>query len=188
VREDLRDDYAAVAARFGHGDLLRMLSMVAELDTEGRFRKSANPRTMLEALLLRWAFLESTVDVETLLRAAGGEPRPFSGRAAEPPRRPRRATSTGGTPAARRSAARSLLRAVAAMARRRVPPPQRAHGLPRREVPPAAAGPAPARQSTRSGNPGRDAERRSPLMLDQARAPHGLGIFLKAARVAEAHR
>jgi DNA polymerase III subunit gamma/tau len=72
IREDLRDAYVAAAGLFGNGDLLRMLSMVAELDTEGRFRKSANPRTMLEALLLRWAFLERTVDVESLLRAAGG--------------------------------------------------------------------------------------------------------------------
>jgi DNA polymerase III subunit gamma/tau len=91
VREDLRGEYDRVAARFGHGDLLRMLSMVAELDTEGKFRKSANPRTMLESLLLRWAFLEQTVDLETLLRAAGGEPPPpLAGRAAEP-RPPREA-------------------------------------------------------------------------------------------------
>jgi DNA polymerase III subunit gamma/tau len=100
VREDLRDAYADVAARFGHGDVIRMLSMVAELDTEGKFRKSANPRTLLEALLLRWAFLESTVEVETLLRAAGGEsPPPLAGRAAEPAAR---ATGKG-------SGARSIL-------------------------------------------------------------------------------
>jgi hypothetical protein len=46
----LRERYEAVALRFATGDLLRMLSQVAELDTEGRLRKSANPRIMLEAL------------------------------------------------------------------------------------------------------------------------------------------
>jgi DNA polymerase-3 subunit gamma/tau len=74
VREDLRSRYAALAARFGNGDLLRMLALVAELDTEGRFRKSANPRIMLEALLLRFAYLDRTVEIESLLAsAAGGE-------------------------------------------------------------------------------------------------------------------
>jgi DNA polymerase-3 subunit gamma/tau len=70
VREDLRGAYAETAARFAQGDLLRMLAHVAELDTEGRFRKSANPRTLLEALLLRWAYLDSTVELEALLTGA----------------------------------------------------------------------------------------------------------------------
>jgi DNA polymerase-3 subunit gamma/tau len=74
VREDLRSRYAALAAHFGNGDLLRMLALVAELDTEGRFRKSANPRIMLEALLLRFAYLDRTVEIESLLvSAAGGD-------------------------------------------------------------------------------------------------------------------
>jgi DNA polymerase-3 subunit gamma/tau len=87
VREDLRQAYADIAQHFAQGDLLRMLSMVAELDTEGRFRKSTNPRTMLEALLLRWAFMEQTVDLESLLRAAGGQAAPpLAPRAAPTPR------------------------------------------------------------------------------------------------------
>ncbi|MGH7575410.1 MAG: DNA polymerase III subunit gamma/tau, partial [Longimicrobiales bacterium] len=82
VREDLRASYAAVAERFGTGDLLRMLALVAELDTEGRFRKSASPRTMLEALLLRFAYLDRTVDVEAVLAAAtAGTPRDAAPRA-----------------------------------------------------------------------------------------------------------
>ncbi|MCI0436728.1 MAG: DNA polymerase III subunit gamma/tau [Gemmatimonadetes bacterium] len=70
VRDDLRPAWAGVAEKFGTGDLLRMLTLVAELDTEGRFRKSANPRTMLEALLLRFAYLDRTVSIESLLGAA----------------------------------------------------------------------------------------------------------------------
>jgi hypothetical protein len=72
VREDLRDRYAQMAERFGPGDLLRMLAIVAELDTEGRFRKSANPRTMLEALLLRFAYLERTIAIEDVIAGMSG--------------------------------------------------------------------------------------------------------------------
>jgi DNA polymerase-3 subunit gamma/tau len=67
VREDLRDVFATAAARFAPGDLLRMLSLVAELDTEGRLRKSTSPRTLLEAMLLRFAYLDRTVDLESVL-------------------------------------------------------------------------------------------------------------------------
>jgi DNA polymerase III subunit gamma/tau len=186
VRDDLRSHYTAIAARFGRGDLLRMLSMVAELDTEGRFRKSANPRTMLEALLLRWAFLDSTLDVATLLRATGGEgPSPLAARAAETPR--------SASPDAERP------RVIAAAASPHdMPPPVRApnvaaavgslsHALPQREADSAL-------DRTRlitipdSGNAGRDAERALRTMLEHRRAPHGLGIFLQAAHVAEADR
>ncbi|MEX1183874.1 MAG: DNA polymerase III subunit gamma/tau [Gemmatimonadota bacterium] len=144
VRDDLKQAYADVAARFGRGDLLRMLSMVAELDTEGRLRKSANPRTMLEALLLRWAFLDSTVDLEALLRAAGGEASaPLAERA---PRNPQRPRAPGPAPL--------------------VPAPA-----------------ADAADPVRAGDPVRAAEQAIAEMLSQMRAPHGLGIFLKSARV-----
>lgn len=72
VQGDLRQAFADHAARFEQGDLLRMLAQVAELDAEGRFRKSANPRLLLEALLLRFAHLDRTVELEALLRAAAG--------------------------------------------------------------------------------------------------------------------
>src|SRR5688500_13498245 len=68
VREDLRAQYTERAGRFAVGDLLRMLSQVAELDTEGRLRKSANPRIMLEALLLRFAHMSNTLDLEAVLQ------------------------------------------------------------------------------------------------------------------------
>jgi DNA polymerase-3 subunit gamma/tau len=73
VREDLREQYAQIAERFGTGDLLRMLAIVAELDSEGRFRKSANPRTMLEALLLRFAWLERTIAIEDVIARLSGD-------------------------------------------------------------------------------------------------------------------
>jgi DNA polymerase III subunit gamma/tau len=74
VREDLRPLWAERAEAFSTGDLLSMLAQVAELDADGRFRKSSNPRVLLEALLLRFAHLPRTADIEALLRAAGGAP------------------------------------------------------------------------------------------------------------------
>jgi DNA polymerase-3 subunit gamma/tau len=217
VREDLRAAYAAVAEGFGRGDLLRMLAMVAELDTEGRFRKSTNPRTMLEALLLRWAFLESTVDVELLLRAAGGDaPAPLVDRAPDP-------RADGPAP---RASARSILKDIAgadapAPAARpvRPPPAPPAAAAPRSASPPdteparsapvaepptappsngAPNGATPAAppsngapaanppQIAPSGNPVRDAERALRMLIEQRRAPHGLGLFLKAATIGSA--
>jgi hypothetical protein len=89
IREDLRDAYVQLSQRFAVGDLLRMLSQIAELDTEGRLRKSANPRIMLEALLLRFAHLGNTLDLEALVRG-GASPAPASAplRNASPPRSP----------------------------------------------------------------------------------------------------
>jgi DNA polymerase III subunit gamma/tau len=201
VREDLRGEYATVAESFGRGDLLRMLSMVAELDTEGRFRKSTNPRTMLEALLLRWAFLDSTVEVETLLRAAGGDaPAPLGDGAAKP-----RPPSDQPRPS---SSARSILEQIGAP----VPDAERSPAAPREEpagrndatpAPATAAASAPAAATLpgtatvaapaavqpavpRSANLLRDAERALLMLVAQKRAPHGLGIFLKAATIGDA--
>jgi len=71
LRADAVSELAARAERFDAADLLRMLALVSELDVDGRFRKSANPRLLLESLLLRLTHLDRTVDLETLLRAAG---------------------------------------------------------------------------------------------------------------------
>ncbi|MEN8375839.1 MAG: DNA polymerase III subunit gamma/tau [Gemmatimonadota bacterium] len=70
-RPEAVHDLAARAERFEPGDLLRMLALVSELDIDGRFRKSTNPRLLLESLMLRLTHLERTIDLETLLRAAG---------------------------------------------------------------------------------------------------------------------
>ena len=72
VRDDLRPLWAERANAFSTGDLLRMLAQTAELDADGRFRKSQNPRVLLEALLLRFAHMPRTVEIEELIRAAGG--------------------------------------------------------------------------------------------------------------------
>jgi len=69
IRGDLRERYEAAAARFEPGDLLRMLFQVAELDTDGRFRKSGQQQILIELLLLRFAYLDRTVSIEEVLSA-----------------------------------------------------------------------------------------------------------------------
>lgn len=98
VRDDLRSTFMSTAGQFGEGDLVRMLAMVAELDVEGRFRKSGNPRTMLESLLLRFAWLDRTVAIQDLLDAAGGgtPPVPPGGRAGGSVNTPRQAPAGSG--------------------------------------------------------------------------------------------
>jgi DNA polymerase-3 subunit gamma/tau len=72
VPQHLREAVAETANRFAPGDLLRMLAQVAELDADGRFRKSGEQRILIELLLLRFAYLESTVSLEDVLAAIGG--------------------------------------------------------------------------------------------------------------------
>ncbi len=87
LRDDLRASFAARAERFAPGDLVRMLSAAADLETNGSLRRSANPRVLVEMLLLRLSYLDRTVDLEELLRAMGGAPAPQGG-AARPPSEP----------------------------------------------------------------------------------------------------
>ncbi|HEX6747702.1 MAG TPA: DNA polymerase III subunit gamma/tau [Longimicrobium sp.] len=80
VPQHLRGATAEMARRFAPGDLLRMLAQVAELDADGRFRKSGEQRILIELLLLRFAYLESTVSIEDVLAAlGGGSPGPSGG-------------------------------------------------------------------------------------------------------------
>src|SRR3954469_7465692 len=72
VPSHLQGAAAEMANRFAPGDLLRMLAQVAELDADGRFRKSGEQRILIELLLLRFAYLESTVSIEDVMAALGG--------------------------------------------------------------------------------------------------------------------
>jgi DNA polymerase III subunit gamma/tau len=107
VRPELRAEFAARAQRFSSGDLLRMLSQVAELDADGRFRKSGQQRILIELLLVRFALMDSTVSLEEVLVALGsGE----AGVRSVPEPRPPAPAKAGGVPGA--------------MLRERPPPPQ----------------------------------------------------------------
>jgi len=80
---DLQDDVRAQlldrAAAFEPGDLVRMLSSAADLESQGSLRRSPNPRLPIEMLLLRMSFLDRTVSLEALIGALGGAPEPSGG-------------------------------------------------------------------------------------------------------------
>ncbi len=79
LRDDLRVAFAERADRFAPGDLVRMLSAAAELESSGSIRRSPNPRVLVEMLLLRLSYLDRTVELEELIRALGGAPPPAGG-------------------------------------------------------------------------------------------------------------
>ncbi|MFL5619548.1 MAG: DNA polymerase III subunit gamma/tau [Gemmatimonadaceae bacterium] len=70
VSERAREALVARKQAFAAGDLLRMLSIATEL--EPRFRKSGQQQLLLEAMLVRFALLDRTVSLETVLRGLGG--------------------------------------------------------------------------------------------------------------------
>ena len=72
LREDLREPFRGHAEAFVASDLARMLAIASELEVDGSLRRSGNPRLLVEMLLLRFTYLDRTVDLEELLRAVGG--------------------------------------------------------------------------------------------------------------------
>ena len=72
LREDLREPFRRRAESFDAADLARMLAMASELEVDGSLRRSGNPRLLVEMLLLRFTYLDRTVDLEEVLRAVGG--------------------------------------------------------------------------------------------------------------------
>jgi DNA polymerase-3 subunit gamma/tau len=64
--ERMRAALEAVKGRFSTGDLLRMLNIVVEL--EPHFKRSAQQQLLLETLLVRFALLDRTVDLEAVLK------------------------------------------------------------------------------------------------------------------------
>jgi DNA polymerase-3 subunit gamma/tau len=85
LRDDLRAAFSERSRRFAPGDLVRMLSAAAEMETSGSLRRSPNPRVLVEMLLLRLSYMDRTVDLEELLRAMGGAPAPRGGAGSSPP-------------------------------------------------------------------------------------------------------
>lgn len=85
IAGDRTEAFAERAAAFLPGDLVRMLAMATDLESNGSLRRSQNPQMLLEMLLLRLSYLDSTVALEDLIRGLGGEPPPTGG---DSPRRP----------------------------------------------------------------------------------------------------
>ncbi len=70
---DARPAWDERARQFSAGDLIRMLALGSELERTGSLRGSAQPRVLLELLLLRLSLLDRTVDLEEVLDSLGGE-------------------------------------------------------------------------------------------------------------------
>jgi len=66
LTERMEQTIAAARARLAPEDAVRMLRLLTE--TEAAVRRSANPRLALETLLLRWAVMDRTIDLEAVLR------------------------------------------------------------------------------------------------------------------------
>ena len=90
---------AALEARARHfeaADLVRMLAMAADLESQGSLKRVSQPRVLIELLLLRLSHLDHTVRIEDLIEGLGGAPaRPAPDPKPTPPRP---------SPASRRSA------------------------------------------------------------------------------------
>ena len=67
LTESLRVAVHHHAASYGSGDVVRMLKLLAEAETA--VRRSPNARMYVETLLLEWALLDRTVELEQVLRA-----------------------------------------------------------------------------------------------------------------------
>jgi DNA polymerase-3 subunit gamma/tau len=88
VSERAREALEARRERIGAADLLRMLQAIGEL--EPRFRKSGQQQLLVETLLVRFALLDRSVDLEDILRSLGRDP------TSEPSPAPRRDPPSGG--------------------------------------------------------------------------------------------
>ena len=69
LTERMQQTIAAARTKLTPEDAVRMLRLLTE--TEAAVRRSANPRLALETLLLRWAVMDRTVDLETVLKTGG---------------------------------------------------------------------------------------------------------------------
>ena len=72
ISERLRNELDARTSRVQAGDLVRMLTMLVEL--EPHFRRSAQQQLLFETLLVRFALLDRTLDLESVLRGVMGAP------------------------------------------------------------------------------------------------------------------
>ncbi len=72
ISEEAREPMARLAGEFSPGDLVRMLAMCSEIETQGSLMRTGRPRLLIEMLLLRMSYLDRTVGLEELLEALGG--------------------------------------------------------------------------------------------------------------------
>jgi DNA polymerase III subunit gamma/tau len=91
VSDRAREALVARRDRFAAADLLRMLQAIGEL--EPRFRKSGQQQLLVETLLVRFALLDRSIELEDVLRSLDDQP----ARASAAPRRDPSGGSSGGS-------------------------------------------------------------------------------------------
>lgn len=92
LTDAVRTALEAQSGALPSGDIVRMLKLLTEV--EPNLRRSGNPRLAVETLLLRWAMMDRTVDLASVL-AGGG-----TGGGAEPAGRPSAPVARPSSPAA----------------------------------------------------------------------------------------
>ena len=90
-----RDVVNLAKEQLAAGDVLRMLGLLSQVETS--IRRSANPRLVVETLLLRWALMDRTVDLEAVLNGAEASAPRAAARASRP--EPRAAPAAASRPA-----------------------------------------------------------------------------------------
>ena len=70
LTESIRDALDKARGKLAAGDVIRMLSLLA--DAEGSIRRSASARIVVETLLLRWTVMDRIVDLEAVLNQGTG--------------------------------------------------------------------------------------------------------------------
>jgi DNA polymerase-3 subunit gamma/tau len=95
LTEAVRQTLERYRERLEPGDVVRMLRLLT--DSEALVRRSASPRLVVETLLLRWAMMDRTVDLQEVLRGggaggAGGRGAPVPAAPARPAPAPDRQT------------------------------------------------------------------------------------------------
>src|SRR6476646_1586619 len=91
LTEAMRHSLASYRDRLEAGDVLRMLRLLA--DSETAIRRSANPRLIVETLLLRWTMLDRIVDLAQVLGTGPGSGGTGGSPAQKPTAAPRSAPS-----------------------------------------------------------------------------------------------
>jgi len=77
LTESIRAALEKARGKLAAGDVIRMLSLLAE--AEGSIRRSASARLVVETLLLRWTVMDRIVDLEAVLNQESGGRRQESG-------------------------------------------------------------------------------------------------------------
>jgi DNA polymerase-3 subunit gamma/tau len=130
--EEYRAALEARARDFEAADLVRMLAMAADLESQGSLKRVSQPRVLVELLLLRLSYLDRTVRIEDLIEGLGGAPA-------------RRATDPQPTPSRRLPASRPKAGSKPRAATRATAPAHRgASPPPAADSTPGASGPRPA--------------------------------------------